>query len=150
QEVKTQLESLVRYGIVEVKWRTDLPMLTFLRERCTDRDFSLPYSIYKERKVLAEERSNAMINFLENHECRSKMVLNYFGQESDACGICDICSSTSEVFSKEKIVAFLEIEKSIFEISDYFQLDEKTVNSIVRELVKEEMIRYTGYGYKSL
>ncbi|MFM7473514.1 MAG: RecQ family zinc-binding domain-containing protein, partial [Crocinitomicaceae bacterium] len=84
------------------------------------------------------------------HECRSKMVLNYFGQESDACGICDICSSTPEVFSKEKIVAFLEIEKSIFEISDYFQIDEKTVNSIVRELVKEEMIRYTGYGYKSL
>ncbi len=150
QEVKTQLESLVRYGVVEVKWRTDLPMLTFLRERCTDRDFSLPYNIYKERKVQAEERSNAMINFLDNHECRSKMVLNYFGQESDACGICDICRNTSEVFSKEKIVAFLENEKSIFEISDYFQLDETIVNSIVRELVKEEMIRYTGYGYKSL
>lgn len=150
QEVKNQLESLVRYGIIEVKWRTDLPMLTFLRERCTDRDFSLPYTIYKERRIHAEERILAMINFLENHECRSKMVLNYFGQESEACGICDICIDSQQVLSKEKIVVFLGTEKSIVEICDNFQLDEKTVNSILRELVKEELIHYTGQGYKSI
>ena len=38
------------------------------------------------------KKINSMINYTLNHnECRSKLLLSYFGEESNKCEICDYC-----------------------------------------------------------
>ncbi len=150
KEIINSLDHLVRYGVIEIKWRTDLPMLTFLRERCTDRDFSLPNSIYQERKNQTEVRMNAMLNFIESKDCRSQVVLAYFGQSSVTCGICDNCKKSNLPLSHEDLLRFLKSEKSVFDICHYFGTDESQVNSVLRNLLKEELIRFNGVGYISI
>jgi len=149
-EVTHQLKELVRYGVLDIQWRTDLPTLTFIRERILDNDFTLPYALYKERKLDAEQRIRSVLDFLEREECRSKIILHYFGQLVENCGICDICSRSIPNMVKEKILLFLESEHSVFEICVFFNLDENVVNSVLRSMIKEEMVRYTGTGYKAV
>ena len=66
----------------------------------------------------------------DNH-CRSVFLLDYFGEESDRCGICDVCRERNELdLSKYEFDLILEEIKTI--------LDEK--NPDAEELVK--MIDY--------
>ena len=67
----------------------------------------------------------------DNH-CRSLFLLDYFGEESDRCGICDVCRERNELdLSKYEFDLILEEIKTI--------LGEK--NPDAEELVK--MIEYT-------
>jgi len=53
------------------------------------------YRLVKEKYVL---RLNKMIEYAEmKNRCRSVMLLDYFGEESDRCGICDICRERNEL-----------------------------------------------------
>ncbi len=53
------------------------------------------YLYVKERYI---ERLNKMIDYAESTtRCRSVMLLDYFGEESDRCGICDICRERNEL-----------------------------------------------------
>jgi ATP-dependent DNA helicase RecQ len=147
KEVINLLESLMRFGVLEIKWNSDLPMITFLRERCTDKDFSLPHAIYKDRKKQAEERMNAMINFLDSPICRSQIVLEYFGQNSHPCGICNNCTKEAISLKDDTVLEFLKNEKTIFDLCEYFSSDEESINLVLRKLLTEEIIRYNGKGY---
>ena len=43
-------------------------------------------------------RLNKMIDYAEfNTRCRSVMLLDYFGEEADRCGICDVCRERNEL-----------------------------------------------------
>jgi ATP-dependent DNA helicase RecQ len=43
-------------------------------------------------------RLNRMIDYADfNTRCRSVMLLDYFGEESDRCGICDVCRERNEL-----------------------------------------------------
>ena len=47
------------------------------------------YLLVKDRY---EARLKNMIEYVESeNKCRSVMLLNYFGEESDNCGVCDVC-----------------------------------------------------------
>ena len=49
----------------------------------------------------------------ESH-CRSVYLLNYFGEESDRCGICDVCRERNELdLSKYEFDLILEDIKSV-------------------------------------
>ena len=71
-----------------------------------------------------------MIEYAESEKrCRSVMLLNYFGEESDNCGVCDVCRKR---FSEEQNVESSVIEK-IKEI-----LSEKKVDAA-------ELVQLTGF-----
>jgi ATP-dependent DNA helicase RecQ len=90
-----------------------------------------------------------MINYAESeNRCRSVMLLNYFGEDSDNCGICDVCrkrigeeQSVDPNSIIEKIKEILS-EKSV-DAEDLVQLSgfsEKAAINAIRQLLDNNMI----------
>ena len=65
-----------------------------------------------------------MIDYVEEDtECRSRFLLNYFGQtESTDCGKCDLCRSKGNKkateITKEKIINYIKQRNGIYKLDD--------------------------------
>ncbi len=57
-----------------------------------------------ERRVADHGRLNALLGLAEAQGCRRKLLLGYFGEESDDCGNCDLCEKPPEVFDGTEAV----------------------------------------------
>ena len=70
---------------------------------------------YLNVKEKYEIRLNRMIEYADSEgHCRSVYLLEYFGEESDRCGICDVCRERNELdLSKYEFDIILEEIKSI-------------------------------------
>lgn len=74
--------------------RKHLPRVTFRRRRVDKEEICLSPQVYEERRAHYEERVGAMLQYARDEECRSRMLLRYFGEEASSdCGICDVCTS---------------------------------------------------------
>jgi superfamily II DNA helicase RecQ len=87
------------------------------------------------------------MSFLEKSVCRSKQLLEYFGQNSKSCGKCDVCLSELQESHKieqyrEEIILFLENPQSIQQIEDKFGIKNQVVKQIIRALLHEGIIEY--------
>lgn len=51
-----------------------------------------------DRKGADHARLNALLGLAEALECRRKTLLGYFGEDTEACGNCDLCTTAPEVF----------------------------------------------------
>ena len=66
-----------------------------------------------------------------DNRCRSLILLEYFGEESDRCGICDVCRERNELdLSKYEFDLILDEIKSV--------LSEKNTHS-------QELVNMIGY-----
>jgi ATP-dependent DNA helicase RecQ len=67
--------------------------ITFLQDRVPLQFFQLSQSTYSDRKQVAREKLDSVINYINrNDKCRSRILLEYFGEsKSPNCGKCDIC-----------------------------------------------------------
>jgi ATP-dependent DNA helicase RecQ len=90
------LERLNKLGIIAYRQRNDLPSLTLLQPRADAQRLQLDPASLKLRQERAQLRCDAMLRFVHGSECRSRMLLAYFGEglEKD-CGQCDNCRSTN-------------------------------------------------------
>ncbi|MFN4058343.1 MAG: DNA helicase RecQ [Roseinatronobacter sp.] len=52
-----------------------------------------------ERKQADHARLNALLGLAEAAECRRQVLLSYFGEVSDPCGNCDLCSAPARLFN---------------------------------------------------
>jgi ATP-dependent DNA helicase RecQ len=91
------------------------PLVIFTEERLDRKNLLISpenYSHVREKYVL---RLNKMIEYAEtNNRCRSVVLLEYFGEESDRCGICDVCRERNELdLSKYEFDLILEEIKAI-------------------------------------
>jgi ATP-dependent DNA helicase RecQ len=91
------------------------PLVIFTEERLERKALVISpdnYSHVKEKYVL---RLNKMLEYAEsNNRCRSVILLEYFGEESDRCGICDVCRERNELdLSKYEFDLILEEIKNI-------------------------------------
>lgn len=70
---------------------------------------------YLNVKEKYEIRLNKMIDYADSDShCRSVFLLDYFGEEADRCGICDVCRERNELdLSKYEFDIILEEIKSI-------------------------------------
>ncbi|MGP1621346.1 MAG: RecQ family ATP-dependent DNA helicase [Candidatus Cryptobacteroides sp.] len=70
------------------------------------------------------DRMQTMIDYVEEDtECRSRFLLNYFGQtESTDCGKCDLCRSKGNKkateITKEKIINYIKQRNGIYKLDD--------------------------------
>jgi ATP-dependent DNA helicase RecQ len=91
------------------------PLVIFTEERLDRKALFISPENYlhvKERYVF---RLNKMIEYADSKtRCRSVALLDYFGEESDRCGICDICRERNELdLSKYEFDLILEEIKSV-------------------------------------
>ncbi len=50
----------------------------------------------EERKRREHARLNTLLAYCEAAQCRRRLLLKYFGEESEPCGNCDLCRSPGE------------------------------------------------------
>jgi len=91
-----------------------------------------------------------MIDYADyNTRCRSVILLDYFGEESDRCGICDVCRERNELdLSKYEFDLILEEIKELLgdqkydakELVSRIGLPEDKVIKVVRWLLDHNKI----------
>jgi len=95
-------------------------LVIFTEERLVRKALLISPDNYLHVKEKYEIRLNSMIDFADSdNHCRSVFLLNYFGEESDRCGICDVCRERNELdLSKYEFDVILEEIKTILEVKN--------------------------------
>jgi superfamily II DNA helicase RecQ len=137
-----QLEQLQRYDLATIEWGSTHPQVTFLLPRPPSKELTLKPEIYKERKQLAMNRLNKMMDFLATDCCRMHVIQDYFNQTKKNCGLCDRCLSkrTELGFYESEIGKLLETPKTFNELLTQLTIDAEILQSILRKWLLEEKI----------
>lgn len=132
------LKELSKHKILKYIPRKKTPFLIYTQERLPQSFIKLSKEVYQDRKENLEEKIQAVIAYAESENtCRSKYLLEYFGQKNaPKCGKCDICKENEEQgIGKED---YEKIKASIFEL---IHQKEMKVEELVRAIdAREEKI----------
>ncbi|WP_371170418.1 DNA helicase RecQ [Aliiroseovarius sp. 2305UL8-7] len=71
-----------------------------------------------ERRAADHGRLNTLLGLAEAHGCRRQQLLEYFGETSDPCGNCDLCSAPPELF--DGTVDVMKALSAILRTGEYF------------------------------
>jgi len=73
-------------------------LVIFTEERLVRKALMISPDNYLHVKEKYEIRLNKMIDYADSdNHCRSVYLLNYFGEEADRCGVCDVCRARNEL-----------------------------------------------------
>lgn len=150
-----QLEFLEANGVIDITWRTSLPLITFLHDRQPDDYLELQPSTYFNRKERAEKRLEAMRRYTEEETCRPLQLIRYFGQEGEPCGKCDVCKrqkrSKQPKNLREELLALFTKPLSQREILVHFdESHHDHIKTLLKNLLIEEMIEFNSGRYRLL
>jgi ATP-dependent DNA helicase RecQ len=97
-DVYNILTGLSKYHIVNFIPRKKTPLIIYKQSREEQKYLSIPRSVYEERKERFENRIGKVLEYInEEHICRNRMLLHYFGEKkAKDCGCCDICLTKNE------------------------------------------------------
>ena len=92
-KVRNDLHQLDALNIIEYLPQKETPQIHFLLNRAPSEFLYINNQAYRERKKLFEQRTQAMLTYMQpSQACRSKYIANYFGDSvAKECGICDNC-----------------------------------------------------------
>ncbi len=90
-------------------------LVIFTEERLDRKSLMISPENYLQVKDKYIIRLNKMIDYADiNTKCRSVILLDYFGEESDRCGVCDVCRERNELdLSKYEFDLILEEIKDL-------------------------------------
>ncbi len=114
EKVYNELLALSKVKIIQYIPRKQSPLLIFTQEREDKDRLVLSKDTYEKRRESYTGRIQSMLEYAqETHNCRSKMLLAYFGEtEAKSCGQCDICLRKREELSEAE---FSNIRQAIRE-----------------------------------
>ncbi len=125
-------------------------LVIFTEERLVRKALMISPDNYLHVKGKYSYRLERMIDYAESkNRCRSVMLLDYFGEESDRCGICDVCRERNELdLSKYEFDLILEEVKSILaeknpdpeELVKLINYSEDKVIKVIRWLLDHDKI----------
>lgn len=95
EQIYQSLLALSRRRVVHYIPGRRTAFVTFTCRRVGSERITLPPSVYEDRRASFEQRIRAMQAYASSADrCRSRMLLEYFGQPDAAdCGRCDVCRS---------------------------------------------------------
>jgi ATP-dependent DNA helicase RecQ len=87
------LKELGQKRIIDFIPQKNVPLIRYVQRREDGEDLMFPPAVYDELKQRYTERINKMIEYATtDNQCRSRMLLRYFGEVSNKdCGHCDVC-----------------------------------------------------------
>ena len=159
QQLYMILKNLSEKHILHFIPQKKTPYVRYLQRREETENVQLLPAVYEERKKQFRDRIEAMMAYATNdHVCRSRQLLRYFGEEdSHDCRQCDVCLShphnqVNEPLNSAEIHAILELladgkPHHITELRD-IQLPTELLNVALEYLLREEYI-YQEDGFLS-
>lgn len=139
-EAIKKIKLLEQNGMVQYEVHTDEPKITYLQARVNGKYLLLPPEVYTDRKAADIKRSEAMIHYLTTDQCRSILLLSYFGEKDLVeCGQCDVCRAKQKKGEMLDIEAPLRslVEKGISSVEDL-------LNAFPHHM-KEEVLQHIQY-----
>jgi ATP-dependent DNA helicase RecQ len=107
-------------------------LVIFTEERLERKALLISPDNYHNVKEKYEIRVKTMIEYADtDNRCRSVTLLNYFGEEADRCGICDVCRKRNE----------LELSKYEFDLI----LEEIKIHLSEKHPDAEELVKMIDY-----
>lgn len=92
QQLQATFRKMAGEGIIDYQPTKDSPQLVFLTERLDADNLAFNLKEMNFLKSRAEHRVETMANYATLPDCRSKLLLAYFGEKDAApCGKCDWC-----------------------------------------------------------
>ena len=153
-EVHECLKLLGRKQIISYIPPRDEPLIRYLQSREMTNRISIPYYIYEERLEKSKERTEAMISYMTcESECRSVMLLNYFGEKKvKDCGMCDVCTSKNNDeddtdYAIRRIMEYLSdgTARSYKELREFdHQIETSVLADALDYLLSEEKVTTDG------
>ena len=111
EEVGEALITLSRAHILSFIPRKFVPYVAFVQRRLDNDEIVLPRAVYADRRLELEQRLQTMIGYLNTAECRSRYLLNYFGEtKARECGQCDNCLGTHGLLPARQPAQVAELE----------------------------------------
>jgi len=103
------LERMKQEAIIDYQPKKDKPQIVFIQERVINENLTLDKKIYEFRKNRHYQKMKSVIAYAENAVCRSQQLLQYFGEDSEKCDVCDVClGRTKTELTKEEFLAYKE------------------------------------------
>ena len=145
------LKDLSLQGIIKYIPRKRTPFIIYTQERLPLNYLKFTKEVYQERKERFEEKINTVIQYAEStDDCRSKILLEYFGQlNAPTCGECDICKENDEGI-KTKIYKEIKSEvkgtlakeeSSVYDLVESSQFPEKKLLEVIRIMMDNDELK---------
>ena len=147
-QVQNMLRHIAALGVVEYRPRHTKPWIVFTAPRVDAKDLYLNKIDYPALQRDARERMDAMRGYVLSADgCRSRRLVAWFGEETDACcGICDHCimqarKDTSASLRQRILDALRERPMHADELMKALgQMDENEVGKELQRLVDERKV----------
>lgn len=143
------LNSLKAAGIIYYHQRNDHPKIFFKGERKKTADLELDQKWYHFRKERSKKQLLDIWNYIENENCRSVFMQEYFGEEGAVnCGICDLCIKRKKRHKlltekhKKQILEIINNTAPVFihELVEKFTLTDKEETLKILSLLENEKL----------
>ncbi len=144
------LEQLAAMGVLEYSRPGEGPQLFFHHYRVDSRHLIINHKRINKLRQQHDERTEAMISFLENQNvCRQQLLLRYFGEQlAGDCGHCDVCSRRqrkplNEVALRNDLLKHIKQHSDLqlnTLISSYPAADAPDVISTLRRMIDEGVV----------
>lgn len=152
-EVISLLKDLDKRDLISYQPQNDKPLMTFLLSRVDAKHLSISPENLAERKRLAEERVEAMTNFVTHDDrCRQSTLLAYFGEtNAEDCGRCDVCKKKAGKDKKldrevavQKILELLSTgpQKATDVAAAFPETEQKEITFLIRQLLDAGKIQF--------
>ena len=140
EEVKQLLAKLVQLEIVKYIPKNNNAQITYLKHRKDVEFLNLNEQKWESRKQYEQEKLTKITNYItEKQECRSKLLLRYFGEKDSAqCGKCDFCIRQKRERIKE--VEYQKISDQLEKILNDNELTLEEICTLLPQINEEELI----------
>jgi len=142
QRVHEILAFMHSHGVLEYVPQSNLPAVVFLKERRRDEQLQLRYESLQLRKEVTHKKLKAVLAYLDTKTCRVVQILNYFGQEAEPCGTCDVCVHSQWNLKEVEhfILEALQMPLSYIELIERIPLPKDDLKRILRDLQLRQKI----------
>ncbi len=157
KEVYDILKMLSSLHIIHYIPAKGKPYITYIKSREEQKHIQIPISVYEERKKRFSERISHILYYGNSqHQCRSRMLLEYFGEKtSQNCGQCDVCldkkkrninNETYQNISSLILNILNQSEKKIKELIQEIPFQEEQTLEVIRNMADQEIIHIDGFS----
>jgi ATP-dependent DNA helicase RecQ len=129
-DVKEQLRQLEGMRVIRYQEQTDLPFISFQKERPSQEDLKIDSTFIKKQKERYTSKMNAIIDYTLNDSiCRSIQLVSYFGDHSaQPCGKCDVCLA-----QKEKEMSAEKFEQIKLEVIKFISGGNEALDQLITQ-----------------